>query len=173
MAFVSFAKPTGILSGYTAQSLILPELNCENASEAISALAHRLEDEGRLLDRTGFIQAAIAREQLSPTSCAPGWALPHARLPNLPQLSFALGRCRRPMLWTRDPAIQVHFVWLFAVPQLETKAYLNLIASIAKLSQNPSTVEALNRATDGLGMYEILQRVPLRGYAPPLASSAA
>jgi PTS system fructose-specific IIC component len=140
---------------------MIPDAKGVTAPDVISELCEQLDRENRLGDRVAFMEAVMAREKMSPTSFPPGWALPHARIGNLSQLSFGLARTPQPFPWLGFPAAHVRLVWLFAVPELATKAYLNLVASIARLSQNASLVEQLIRAQDARNMFAILEQVPL------------
>ena len=152
---------------------MVPDAKGVTAPDVILELCDQLDTAQRLGARLAFMEAVIAREMMSPTSFPPGWALPHARLGNLSQLSFGLARAPRPFPWLGCPAAHVRLVWLFAVPELETKAYLNLVASIARLSQNTSLVEQLMCAQDARSMFAILEQVPLRhSRSPELATGA-
>jgi PTS system fructose-specific IIC component len=155
------------IADYSNASLVIPEAKGLTAEELIAELCEPLEKAERLNDRAAFAKAVLAREMMSPTVFPPGWALPHARLSELPQLSFGLARTTKPISWTGCPGIGVRLVWLFAVPERETKAYLNLIASIAKLSRDTPRAEQLIRAVDACGMYAILEQVPVRRSGSP------
>jgi mannitol/fructose-specific phosphotransferase system IIA component (Ntr-type) len=150
------------LADYTSTELMLPQVRSTTAADVISELGDALDRAGRLKDRAAFVEAVLARELISPTSFSTGWALPHARLPDLPQLSFALARTAQPLTWIGEKAARIQTVWLFAVPEPETKAYLNLIAAVAKLSQNNTLIEQILRAPDNRTMYSVLEQVPLR-----------
>ena len=141
---------------------MIPEAKGVTAQDVIAELCERLETAGRLNDRTAFIKAVMAREQLSPTIFPPGWAFPHARLADIPQLSFGMARTSKPIPWVGWGGSGVRLVWLFAVPEGEPKAYLNLIASIAKFSQDASRAEQLTQARDAGAMYAVLEQAPLR-----------
>jgi len=173
MTALTSKESPSVVAHYTSPTLIIPELQSVTAADAIGELTEKLYRANRLVDIAAFLEAAMAREHLSPTSCAPCWALPHARLRDLPQLSFAFGRCSRPLSWIGDKTIRVKAVWLFAVPELETKPYLNLIASVARFSQNAPVLDQLMQAPNASTMYRILEQVPLRGSCARLAASAA
>lgn len=156
------------LADYTRRNLMVPQLGSGTAEEVIGELAIKLDRAGSLEDRAAFLEAVMARERLSPTYCPPGWALPHARLANVPELTFALGKASQPLSWSGDLKGTVNMVWLFAVPERRTKAYLNLIASIARFSQNAVLVDQLTRAADTSAMLDVLRQAPLRASPPPL-----
>ena len=99
----------------------------------------------------------------------PGWAVPHARLAGIPRLSFALGRTAKPLAWFGGQP--VHTVFLFAVPETEAAAYLNLISGLAKLSQDRLRREHLADASDSPAMFEVLQGIPLPGRRSALVNA--
>ena len=140
---------------------MVPELAANTADLVISDLCSLLQREGCLSDSKPFYNAVMKRERLSSTVMAGGWALPHARLEGLDQLRFALGRSSQPLLWPGADASGVQLVFLFAIPEREAMAYLNLIASLARFNQAPSLVHQLLRAADRQTMLTILEQVPV------------
>ena len=165
---MSMERPT-CLADFTRPELIIPRLRSTSAELVIGELTDKLEQTGSLENRTVFLDAVRVRERLSPTSCAPGWALPHARLADLPKLTFALGTALQPLTWLGEQKASVKIVWLFAVPESETRAYLNLIASIARFSQNAVLVDQLTKAVDASAIFDVLLQAPLPASrsAPP------
>jgi len=159
------------IADYTAPDLLLPQAKGATAADVISELAEALERAGRLTDRASFLDAVLTREKMSPTCLPIGWATPHARLQHLPQLSFALARPTRPLPWISSSKTLVQLIWLFAVPEQETRAYLTLIASVAKLSQDSLSVEQLLLAQDGQAMCDVLKEVQLRRPRQPELAS--
>jgi mannitol/fructose-specific phosphotransferase system IIA component (Ntr-type) len=159
------------IADYTAPELLLPEPKGVTAADVIAELVEALERAGRLTDRASFLEAVLAREKMSPTYLPIGWATPHARLQNLPQLSFALARPKRPLPWIGLSKTLVKLIWLFAVPEQETRAYLTLIASMARLSKDTMRIERLLLAPDALAMCDVLKEVHLqRPHQPEPAS---
>jgi PTS system nitrogen regulatory IIA component len=131
-----------------------------------------LNQQGRLDEPAAFLNAVIKRESICPTSTAPGWALPHARLPGITQLSFALARSAQPLVWFGEGSIRPQMIFLFAVPEAEAGTYLRVVAGVAKLSQNPILLEQLRGAPDAQTMFEVLRQVSLRVRGPALALTA-
>jgi len=158
-----------VLADYTDPSLLLPECSAGTAPEVIAELARALDQAGRLTDRAAFLGAVMAREKLSPTSLPVGWATPHARLQALPRLSFGLARIARPFRWMGGSEVPIRLVWLFAVPETESKAYLHLIAGVVRLGQEMARVQELFRAPDAMAMNQVLEQVALRRPQTPAA----
>lgn len=157
------------LADFTRPELIIPRLRSTEPEQVIGELTDKLEQTGNLENRAVFLDAVRVRERLSPTSCAPGWALPHARLADLPKLTFALGKALQPLTWLGEQKASVKIVWLFAVPESETRAYLSLIASIARFSQNALLMDQLAKAVDASAIFNILLQTsfPASRSAPP------
>jgi mannitol/fructose-specific phosphotransferase system IIA component (Ntr-type) len=55
----------------------------------------------------------------------------------------------------------VNLIFLFAVPESEATAYLNLISGLAKLSQDHLRLRRLADAPDSRTMFEVLREIPL------------
>lgn len=151
---------------------MVPELESQAGAAVIAELCSVLQRQGRLSDPAAFYDAVMTRELMSATSIAPGWALPHARLKGLAQLSFALARSSQPLFWFGEAGFRLRTVFLFAVPEAEALTYLNLIAAVARLSQNPVLLEQLVRAPDRQSMFEVLQHVPLRQRGPAAVANS-
>jgi mannitol/fructose-specific phosphotransferase system IIA component (Ntr-type) len=146
------------LAEFTSPELIIPELRSRDASGVIAELCSLLQRQGRVTDLLSFYNSAISRELLSSTATSTGWAVPHARLTELSEISFALGRTAEPMLWS-DGTNRVQIVFLFAVPQNEVGTYLRVVSGLARLSQNPARMQRLLTAPDANGMLEELKVV--------------
>ena len=162
------------LADYTSPALMVPELQSKTAAGVIAELCSVLQRQGRLNDSAAFYEAVMRRELLSTTSFAPGWALPHARLKGLRQLSFVLARSSQPLVWSGETGFRPQTVFLFAVPEEEAKTYLNVIAAVTKLNQNTDLLEQLQHAPDGKTMFGVLEQIPLRTHGlATLAAGAA
>jgi mannitol/fructose-specific phosphotransferase system IIA component (Ntr-type) len=151
------------LADFTNTLLLRPRFQSSASDKVISELCVPLCQELGLATGSNFLDAVMAREKLCSTACEPGWALPHARLASVPHLSFALGRSDSPLAWFGAAKPGVRLVWLFAVPEFEARPYLNLVASMSKLSQNPVFLEQLMSAPDPAAMLAVLKQVPVRG----------
>jgi mannitol/fructose-specific phosphotransferase system IIA component (Ntr-type) len=147
------------LADFTTPDLIIPRLRSRDASELTAELCLTLEQQGRFSDRSAFYDAVIRRESLSSTAMLFGWALSYARLANIPQLCFALGRTAEPVSWFGGQSVNT--IILFAVPEAEAAAYLNLLSGVAKLSQHGACLGQLTSAPDGQAMFEVLQSFPI------------
>jgi mannitol/fructose-specific phosphotransferase system IIA component (Ntr-type) len=145
---------------YTTPALIVPKLRSQEPAAAIGELCAALCQEKRIKEPFPFFSAAISHEMLASTA-SEGWALPHARLVGIPQLSFALGRTSAPMDWFGSPANRVQLIFLFAVPETDGAGYLALISALARLSQRPRQAESLLHASDSNTIFDLLQQIQI------------
>jgi mannitol/fructose-specific phosphotransferase system IIA component (Ntr-type) len=158
--------PAVSLADFTGLAMVVPELRGRDASSIIQELSQALQREGRVQDLLPFYHAVLNREFLSSTDVETGIALPHARLPGLKSVSFALGRTSEPVLWTRQATAPVRLVFLMAVPATDATQYLLLISGLSRLAKDAALVEKLHAAAGAFQIMEILREVPLR--KPPV-----
>jgi mannitol/fructose-specific phosphotransferase system IIA component (Ntr-type) len=147
------------LADYTAPSLMLPFLRSRDATSVTAELCSTLERQGRVSDLLPFYHGVISHEALSSTVISPGWALPHARVAGIPQLSFVLGRAAEPLTWFGGEPVTM--VFLFAVPESEAATYLKLLAALARLSGDHLRLERMADAHDSQTMFNVLREAHL------------
>jgi len=150
------------LADFTAPGLIVPHLRGRDVAGVIQELSEALRRERRVPDLPGFCQAALNRERLVSTDTEGGMAFPHARLGDLVELSFALGRTDRPLAWRAGAAESVRFVFLIAVPATESAQYLQLISGLVRLAKDAAAMEALGSAPDVEQLFQVLSRAGVR-----------
>ncbi|HWI60071.1 MAG TPA: PTS sugar transporter subunit IIA, partial [Bacillota bacterium] len=143
------------LASYTSPELIFPQLLNRATPAVIGELCSALERHGRVKEPLPLFNAVMSHEMLSSSAMAPGWALPHARLKQLSQLSFALGRSRPALEWHGQAEPKVQLVFLSAIPETDGATYLTLISGLARLSQDAARLERLLQASNREAIYEV------------------
>ena len=150
------------VADFTSESLIAPQLSGLDAAGVIQELSRLLQREARVPDLLPFYHAALNREFLVSTAMDYGMAFPHARMPALKQLSFALGRSARPIGWGPHAAVPVRLVILTAVPATDATTYLSLISALARLGKEPRQLEKLHAAQDAAHILSIFRQMAIR-----------
>jgi len=150
------------LADFTSPGLIVPRLRGQDAASVIQELSQALQRENRVPDLLPFYHAVLNREFLLSSDWEAGMAFPHARLPALKQLSFALGRSDKPLSWGGNVVRTVRLVFLIAVPATDSTQYLSLISGLARLAKEERLVEQLHAALDTEQICEALHHVKLR-----------
>jgi mannitol/fructose-specific phosphotransferase system IIA component (Ntr-type) len=157
------------LADFTSPGLIIPHLRGEDPASVIQELSQAMRRENRVADLLPFYHAALNREFLIGSDSEAGMAFPHARLPALKELSFALGRSEEPLRWGAKAARSVRLVFLIAVPATDSTQYLSLISGLARLAKGERLVEKLHAAQDTFQIVEVLKQIELRtGFGPKL-----
>jgi mannitol/fructose-specific phosphotransferase system IIA component (Ntr-type) len=161
------------LADFTSPGLIVPRLRGQDVAAVIQELSQAMQREKRVPDLLPFYHAALNQEFLVSTDMEAGMAFPHARLPGLKELSFALGRSAEPLGWTARATRSVRLVFLMAVPATDSTQYLLLISGLARLGNDSRLAAMLQAAPDAFQMLEVLQQVTLRTDAKPEALKQA
>ncbi len=150
------------LADFTSPGLMVPSLRGCDAASVIQELSQAMQHEKRVPDLLPFYEAALNREFLVSSDMEAGMAFPHARLPGLKELAFALGRSEEPLRWGAKAIRPVRLVFLLAVPKTDSTQYLLVVAGLGRLARDSQLVEKLQTAPDNFQMFEVIQQVELR-----------
>lgn len=150
------------LADFTSPSLIVPLLRGRDAASVIQELSQALQREKRVADLLPFYHAALNHEFLVGSDLETGLAFPHARLPGLKELVFAVGRSNAPLDWGPKNTSSVKLVFLVAVPATDSTQYLLLVSGLARLARDHRLVEKLHAAPDPFQILDTLQQVKLQ-----------
>jgi mannitol/fructose-specific phosphotransferase system IIA component (Ntr-type) len=150
------------LAEYSQPALIAPRLRERDTAGIISELSQLLQREGLVPDVLPFYQAALNQELLANTALECGLAFPHARLSGVKRLQFAFGRTPEPIVWGARSSWPVQLVFLLAVPATDAAGYLHLLASLARLGQQPDLLAQLRGADNAEAILAVLQKIRMR-----------
>ncbi|HTL18624.1 MAG TPA: PTS sugar transporter subunit IIA [Patescibacteria group bacterium] len=150
------------LAVYTRPGLIVPELRERDAAGIISELSHVLQRDGCVPDVLPFYHTALNHELMANSALPCGIALPHGRLNGVKQLQFALGRTPEPVTWGSKGSCRVQLVFLLAVPATNAASYLHLLASLARLGQQPDQLTEHRSAENTHALLAVLSKIKLR-----------
>jgi mannitol/fructose-specific phosphotransferase system IIA component (Ntr-type) len=160
-ATINVAAPVS-LADYTGPALIALRLRERDTAGIISELSQVLQREGAVPDVLPFYQAALNQELLANSALESGLAFPHARLSGAKQLQFAFGRTPEPIVWGARSSWPVQLIFLLAVPATDAAGYLHLLASLARLGQQPDLLAQLRTAENAEAVLGALQQIKLR-----------
>jgi mannitol/fructose-specific phosphotransferase system IIA component (Ntr-type) len=155
------------LADFTSPGLVISHLRGHDVASVLQELSQALQREKRVRDLLPFYHAALNREFMVSTDMEAGMAFPHARLPALKELSFALGRSDEPLAWSARSTGVVRLVFLSAVPATDSTQYLALSSGLSRLAKNARLVEKLLSAQDNAQMIEVLQQIEVRTSLSP------
>jgi PTS system fructose-specific IIC component len=160
------------MADYTRPELIIPRLHESDPAGIIKELSQRLFQHAVIGDVLPFYDAAFNHDLLTNSALPVGIAIPHARSAYVRQLTMAIGRAHRPVVWGIKRSWSVDHVFLIAVPATDALDYLALLSSIASLGHQPERLAQLRAMTDARGIFKILKAInvrPAETEAPHLA----
>jgi len=162
------------LSSITTNKLIVLDADWESREKILDELARRLYEEGKITDKTAFLDAVWLRENLSETGFEQGIAIPHGKSLAVPAPAFAVARLKRPVDdWpTMDGEDNVDLVFLLAVPEGDDDGHLKLLSTLSLTLMQEENVYALKRAADPVSFLALLDRPAHRADTTPLAQHA-
>lgn len=141
---------------------MVTQLQGKDVPGIIQELSQTLQRDRRIPELLPFYHAALNREFLVSTDMEAGMAFPHARLPGLEQVSFALGRAGEPINWRARSTRPVRLVFLIAIPATDSTQYLPMLSGIARLAKDAALLQKLLEAADAAECIETLRSVELR-----------
>ncbi len=108
------------------------------------------------LDPKRLQESLLAREKLGSTGVGDGVAIPHSKVPGLPQVAAAFGRCREGVDFrSLDGKPTTLFVALFA-PERAGAEHLQALARVSRLLKRAPFRQALLDAPDAAAIYKLI-----------------
>lgn len=138
------------LQRYSAEELMIPELQATDAEGAIAELAALMCQQGFVSDDAALKTAALRREDVLPTSVEGGLAFPHVRGIEGGALTLAMGRSSRGVDWFGR---KVNVVFLTAFPLAASQFYTRLVSGIVQTFANPKKRDWIMSPTDRASLW--------------------
>ena len=146
---------TGI-SRFSAEELMVCDLDASTPDAAISILAKAMETHKFIANANSLISAALDREAILSTATEEGVAFPHVRGVEGGALTLALGISRKGIDWNGQ---KVTLVLLSAIPVAVSAFYLRLMGGLAKAFAKAENRVALESAVDQESLWKALVKV--------------
>lgn len=143
---------TGI-SRFSAEELMLVDLDADTTEGAITALAKLMESNKFIANADSLITAAMDREGVLSTAIGGSLAFPHVRGVEGGGLTLAMGISRKGIDWDGE---KVHIVFLSAIPVAVSAFYLRLMSGIIQSLSKKDNFDALMGAKDQAALWKAL-----------------
>jgi mannitol/fructose-specific phosphotransferase system IIA component (Ntr-type) len=147
------------LTKYITKNCVEPELTTSGKGDALKALTHLLFSKKRLKGVEAAVDQIMARETTESTGIGHGIAVPHARVAGLKSLICAVGRINEGLDFAAVDKEPVHLIFLICYPPEQQTAYLNFIATVAKLLRDEKHLQIMLDAEDAEHMYAVLEEL--------------
>ncbi len=145
------------LTKFITKPCIIPEMQAKNKADALKELVHVLHERKKIPEVGPALDQIIAREATESTGIGNGIAVPHARVPGLKSLACSVGRVPEGLNFMAIDRKPVHLIFLICYPPSEQTAYLNFVATVAKLLGNKERLKAALEVPDADGIYALLE----------------
>lgn len=155
-----------LLTKYISKNCIVPEIASRTKADALKELTNLLFDKKKMKGAGQGLDQIMARETTESTGIGHGLAVPHARVSGLKNLICAVGRSTSGIDFMAVDKKPVHLIFLICYPPIMQTAYLNFIATVARLLREDAHVKAMLEAKDEDAMYEVLEEISARLVAP-------
>ncbi len=130
----------------TSKELVALDIEANDQESVISALADLLEGDGRLSDRSTYVEAVMAREQeTGGTAFEMGIAIPHAKSSGVSEAGVAFGRTSSPLDYGDQEA---DLIFLIAAPDGEHNLHVKVLQQLARRLMHDEFRTALREASD-------------------------
>jgi fructose-specific phosphotransferase system IIA component len=97
-----------------SKEIVMFDVEASSAEEVIRMIADAMDDDGRLIDKEGYIADVMAREASSSTAVGFSVATPHSKSVHVKEPSLAFVRLKNKMKW--DDSEEVDMVFQIGVP---------------------------------------------------------
>ncbi|MFT5811623.1 MAG: PTS system nitrogen regulatory IIA component [Rubritalea sp.] len=98
------------------------------------------------LAQSKLFNSLLDRERLGSTGLGDGFAVPHARLPDLKETVGFFVKLAKPINFDAPDNQPVDLIFCIIIPEHATDEHLQILASLAKIFSQPSIREAIRTA---------------------------
>lgn len=143
------------ISRFSAESLMIPQLEGTNCPEVITELATQMEKMRFVTGVDKLVQSALEREAVLSTAMENGMAFPHVRGVEGGGLTLALGISREGVKFD-DSGSLANIIFFITIPTAVSAFYLKLVSGLTETYLKPQHREALLAAENQAQLWKAL-----------------
>lgn len=143
------------LESLLTRDAVICDLKTSSKKQLMQELA-RLAAERSEIDEQTIYSALLERERLGATSVGNGVAIPHARLPNLENVSGIFVRLSQPVDYDAADDQPVDLIFLLLAPEAANAEHLRALAKISRMFRKEDFRESLRGADGADALYLML-----------------
>ncbi|KGX92878.1 PTS fructose transporter subunit IIC [Pontibacillus halophilus JSM 076056 = DSM 19796] len=140
------------------QDTMILELSATSKSDIIEELASKLDEAGRLHDKTAFIEAIQAREEQSTTGIGEGIAIPHAKTAAVKEPAIAFARSEEGLDYESLDGQSTHLFFMIAASEDAGQAHLETLSSLSTLLMDEAFRQKLLAAESREEVVQLIDR---------------
>jgi len=145
------------ISRFSAESLMVTDLQAATAAGAIEELAKVMESKCYVSGADKLIQSALEREAVLSTAMEHGLAFPHVRGVEGGGLTLALGISKNGIQWD-DSGNKITIVFFITIPTAVSAFYLRLMSGLTETFLKEQNREALLAAQSPAQLWKALTK---------------
>jgi PTS system nitrogen regulatory IIA component len=134
---------------------VIANLRAANKRQALQELAKRAAAVTGKHERAIF-DVLLERERLGTTGIGSGTAIPHGRMPDLPQLYAIFARLEKPVDFEAIDNQPVDLIFLLLTPDAAGADHLKALARLSRLLRDKAMCEKLRGTDSADALYALL-----------------
>ena len=116
-----------------AQSVIKINLQAQTRDEAFKELASLLHEKNLITDPDDTFKRLLHRESMASTAIGEGFAIPHANISDLEEVSLAIGKSEKGIDFSAIDAQKVYLIMMVLFPEGKEKLLVQILARFARI----------------------------------------
>lgn len=141
---------------YTSLKYI-KNIDAKDKFEAIEELARVFDGSGLCGDIDSLVNALKEREGIMSTGIGAGIAIPHAKIPSVSEMAFAVGISEKGIDFDSMDGHAVNLIILVIAGEKQHKDYLRLLSNIMAILKKEPIKEKIIKASTSEEILQILQ----------------
>ncbi len=146
MKIVEFLQPSAVVDDLTGTT----------APAVLAELARPLAAASKV-DAQRLIDTLVEREKLGSTGIGDGVAIPHGKVPGLPNIMASFGRSKQGIDFSAIDGKPSYLFFALFAPENSAGAHLKALARISRIFKNPAFRDSIMKAKDAAEMYRLIE----------------
>jgi len=144
------------ISALLSPQKIFIDTEVSSKKKLLELIANITADQTRLPESIIYTNL-LNRERLGSTGLGQGFAVPHARLPDLEKTVGCFFRLKQPVNFESPDNLPVDLVFTIIIPQEAAEEHLLILSSLARIFSDADICEAIRAATSKEEIEKIIQ----------------
>jgi len=144
------------ISALLSPQKIFIDTEVSSKKKLLELIANITADQTRLPESIIYTNL-LNRERLGSTGLCQGFAVPHARLPDLEKTVGCFFRLKQPVNFESPDNLPVDLVFTIIIPQEAAEEHLLILSSLARIFSDADICEAIRAATSKEEIEKIIQ----------------
>ena len=144
------------ISALLSPQKIFIDTEVSSKKKLLELIANITADQTRLPESIIYTNL-LNRERLGSTGLGQGFAVPHARLPDLEKTVGCFFRLKQPVNFESPDNLPVDLVFAIIIPQEATEEHLLILSSLARIFSDADICEAIRAANSKEEIEKIIQ----------------